>query len=92
MHENFSKKKSEKGIVQAYNETKLSLNILPDTTRAARIAGNRVGEGQGAIISLQLLAEFFKMYRDGHYGTDDEADSLLLKFVMEQRVMRGMCT
>jgi len=27
------------------------------------------------------------MYRDGHYGTDDEADSLLLKYVMEQRVM-----
>jgi len=29
------------------------------------------------------------MYRDGHYGTDDEADSLLLKYVMEQRVRNG---
>jgi hypothetical protein len=92
MQKNFSRKKTEKGIMEAYNDTKLSLKILPDTTRAARIAGNRVGEEQGAIISLQLLAEFFRMYRDGHYGTDDGADSLLLQYVMEQRVMRGMCT
>jgi hypothetical protein len=92
MQQNFSRKKTEKGIMEAYNAIKLSLKILPDTTRAARIAVNRVGEEQGAIISLQLLAEFFRMYRDGHYGTDDRADSLLLQYVMEQRVMRGMCT
>jgi hypothetical protein len=92
LHETFSKKKTEKNILQAYNAIKLSLTILPDTTRAARIVRNRVGEGQEAIISLQLLAEFFKMYRNGHYGTNDEADSLLLTFVMEQTVMQGMCT
>jgi len=70
MHGTFAKKRADNIIVKAYNASKESYKILPDTVQAHKEFGTKKKTQHETTISLQLLSEFFRLYRLAHYGMD----------------------
>ena len=89
MHDIFTRKKNQKTLVKAYNSSIESFKTLPDTVQAHLELGTERKTQHETTISLQLLAEFFRLYRIAHFGNDTRAHKQLIDYIMGHEEMKG---